>query len=125
MGLLDGDLAKQIFAGFKGLLLKGKIRQEIVSGVDANGDPITSVVETAIEGFLDEYSAFYKASAGIPDTDFKANFFAKSAPSVTPSRDDKILLGGKWCQVRKVGTDPATALWTLQVYETQAPVDGS
>ena len=125
MGLLDGDIAKQIFAGFKGLLLKGKIRQEVVSGVDANGDPVTSVVETSIEGFLDEYSEFYKASAGIPDTDFKANFFAQSAASVTPTRDDKIFLGGKWCQVRKVNTDPATALWTCQVFQVQAPIDGS
>lgn len=125
MGLLDGALAKQIFAGFKGLLLKGRIRQEVPSGVDSNGDPIVTVVETAIEGFLDEYSAFYKQTAGIPDTDFKANFFAQSAATVTPTRDDKIFLGGKWCQVRKVSTDPATALWECQVFETQAPIDGS
>lgn len=125
MGLLDGDIAKQIFAGFKGKLLKGTIRQEVPSGVDSNGDPIVSVVETAIEGFLDEFSAFYKATAGIPDTDYKVNFFAQSAPAVTPSRDDKILLGGKWSQVRKPGTDPATALWVLQSFEIQAPINGS
>lgn len=125
MGLLDGDIAKQIFAGFKGKLLKGTIRQEVPSGVDSNGDPIVSVVETAIEGFLDEFSAFYKATAGIPDTDFKANFFAQSAASVTPTRDDKILLGGKWCQVRKVMTDPATALYECQVFSVQAPINGS
>lgn len=126
MGLLDGDIAKAIFAGFKGRLLKGTLRKETTSGVDEYGDALVSTPVTySIEGFTDEYTAFYKAQAGIPDTDLKACFFAESAPGVTPGKDDKIKFRSTWYQVREVDTDPATALWICRAFVIPAPIDGS
>lgn len=127
MGLLDGDLAKAIYAGFKGKLLKGVIRQETVVGtLDANGDPVARTFpRTNIQGFTDEYSAAFKAAAGIPDTDLKVCFFAQSAPNITPTKDDKIMFKNTWYQVRKAAIDPADALWICQSFRIQEPVDGS
>lgn len=127
MGILDGQLAQAVYAGFKGKLKTGLIRQEIApasGALDGNGDPIdVSPVFTKIEGFTDQYSAFYKAQAGIPDTDLKVCWFAKSAPGVTPGRDDKIKIGATWYQVRDYRVDPATALWECQSFEIEPPAD--
>lgn len=129
MGLLDGNLATAIYKGFKGKLLVGIIRQHTTpdsGSLDALGDPIEiDPVDTAMEGFVDGYSAFYRAQAGIPETDMKVCIFAKSCPSVTPSKDDLVRFTQAgvqtWYQVRAVAVDPALALWECQAFEVPEP----
>lgn len=127
MGLLDGDIAKEVFKAFKGKLLSGELRRETSNNtLDEYGDPTDPTISYfAIEGFTDEFSEFYKAKAGIPDSDLKVNIFAQSAPTLTPTKDDKVRFGTSWYQLRKVNTDPATALWTCQAFEIEAPIDAS
>lgn len=126
MALLTGDIAKKIFAGFKGKLLKGELRRETPStALDEYGDSVKEPSYFTVEGFVDEYSEFYRASAGIPDTDLKINIFAQSAPTLTPNKDDKVQFLGQWYQLRRVGTDPATALWVCQAFKIDPPVDAS
>jgi hypothetical protein len=127
VGLLDGDIAKAIYAGFKNKLLTGTLRVETESmGNDEYGDPLATVITThTIQGFTDEYSAFFRAQSGIPDTDLKVGIFAQSIPGITPSKDDKVKFRSTWYQIRKVNTDPAIALWECQSFEIPAPIDGS
>lgn len=127
MGLLTGDLAKAIYNGFKGKLLNGQLRKEsAIGGLDEFGDPSDTVVEYhRVEGFVDRYSAFFKASAGIPDTDLMVGILAQSIPGIKPSIDDKVKMGDQWYQIRKVNVDPATALWDCQSFAIGAPIDGS
>lgn len=128
MGLLDGQLAQAIYNGFKGKLLKGSLRREVLGdsgGLDEFGDPVapTPVIWT-LQGFTDEYSDFFKATAFVPTTDLKVNVFAKSL-QVRPQKDDKVSFTQAgvvtWYQVRKVATDPATALWVCQSFVCPAP----
>lgn len=130
MALLTGDLASQVFAAFKGKLLKGIIRQTVIpesGALDSHGDPIDSdPVDTAIEGFFENYDDAYKARAGIPLNDLQVNIFAKSCPGVTPTKDDVVKLIGTggvavWYQLRKVKTDPATAMWVCQSFVIPEP----
>lgn len=127
MALLTGDIAKAIFNGFKGLLLTGELRRVTPSSaVDEYGDPLAPTISyTAIEGFTSRYSAYYKAQAGIPDTDLKVSIFAQSAPALTPNKDDKVTFQNRWYQIRAVDVDPATALWVCQSFEIDPPVDAS
>lgn len=125
MSLLEYDLAKSIYKGFKGKLLTGIIRQSVSASsgaLDSYGDPIDPVpTDTAVQGFVDHYSAFYRAQAGIPDTDLRVNIFAQSAPDITPGKDDRVRFGTRWYQLRAARTDPATALWDCQAFEIEAP----
>lgn len=129
MGLLDGQIAAAIYAGFKGKLLKGQLRRVTVSesgGLDDLGDPLArSISYFPFEGFDDGYDAAYMARAGIPIGDSKVSAFAKSL-GTRPQKDDKLELpkgSGTWYQVRKVDSDPATALWVCQSYSIPPPVD--
>lgn len=126
MGLLDGQLSKAIYSGFKGKLLAGTLRRVDPSGsggLDELGDPIGTVPTTwSCEGFTEAYSDAFRAAAGIPLLDLKVNIFAKSlAAGVSPSKDDQVYMGGKWYQLRNIQTDPATALWSCQAFEVPAP----
>lgn len=127
MALLDGDIAKAVFAAFKGKLLTGELRRETPNAVlDEYGDPTDPAISYfAIEGFTDEFSDFYRATVGIPDTDLKVAVFAQSSPTLTPNKDDKVRFGTRWYQLRRVKTDPATALWECQAFEIEAPIDVS
>jgi len=124
--LLEGQIAKAIYAGFKGKLLTGTLRREIPGGSnDEHGDPETITVSTYdLQGFADEYSDAFKAQAGIPVADLKVCIFAQSL-SVRPAKDDQVRFGSTWYQLRKVATDPATALWTCQAFEIPEPIDVS
>lgn len=125
-GLLTGKIAKAIFKGFKGKLLKGTLRHDVPSStLDANGDPASSTRTTfSVEGFTDEYSAFYRAQAGIPETDLKVNIFAESiTPRTTPTKDGRVTFGGVWYRLRKVKVDPAGALFVCQSFEIPTPSD--
>lgn len=130
MGLLDGQIAKAIYAGFKGRLLKGRLLRLSVAesgGLDDLGDAAASSPEFfRLEGFTDRYSDFYRSSAGIPDTDLKVCIFAASLPAgIRPTKDDRVAFTRKgvesWFQLRKDATDPAEALWECQAYAIPAP----
>lgn len=73
-----------------------------------------------MEGFADIYTAFYKAQAGIPESDVKLLIIAGSL-STTPQKDDEVKFRDKWYKVRKVSTDPALATWELQSFEITDP----
>jgi len=122
-GILEGKLAKDIFRGFKGLLLKGTLRRETLgTTLDTYGDPTTdSVTNYSVEGFTSSYSDFYRARAGIPETDLKVNIFAESSPGLTPMKDDLVQFQSVWYQLRSVSHDPAKALFVCQAYATDAP----
>ncbi|GGB00540.1 hypothetical protein GCM10011491_30930 [Brucella endophytica] len=121
--LLTGQIAKAIYAGFKGKLLTGQLRQQSAGGLDEYGDPTPGTVTLSpMQGFTDEYDDAYRARAGIPETDLIVNIFAQSLPAgIRPGKDDKAQFLGQWYQIRAVKTDPATALWTCQAFRIEAP----
>ncbi len=125
--LLTGKIAKAIFKGFKGRLLTGELRREAQSGpLDELGDPtIGGINYFAIEGFTDQYSAFYRKNAGIPETDLKVNIFSESSLGLTPRKDDKVFFSPTWYQLRQVGVDPAGALYECQSFVIEPPIDAS
>lgn len=125
MGILDGGLADAVFKGFKGRLLSGVIRQVAspASGsLDDLGDPESgSPIDTACEGFVENYNSFFQAQAGIPKDSIRVLIFAKSCPNNTPGRDDLVRMGATWYQLRSIKTDPATALWDCEAFRIEAP----
>lgn len=126
MGLLDGQIAKAIYSGFRGKLQRGTLWRPVTAasgGLDARGDPIVlSPLSWACQGFQDEYSDVYKVTVGIPITDVRINLFAASLPSgIAPQKDDKVHIAGQWWQLRKVTTDPAKALWIAPGFACKDP----
>lgn len=129
MGLLDGQLSKAVYAGFKGKLLKGTLRRvspAASGGLDGLGDPIATDAQTwGCQGFTEDYSDAFKVTAGIPMADLKANMFAASLPGVRPQKDDQVAFvrAGvtSWYQVRKAAIDPAGALWVCQAFAIPDP----
>jgi len=134
---LDG-MAGAIFAGFKGQLRKGVIRRlgPGAGGLDGHGRPQQPVPTLSpLEGFVDDYSDFTRAQAGIPAHDRRVNIFGASLPpGFTPRKDDMVRLDypaangaparAEWYQLReRIMTDPAKALWLCQSFETGAPSD--
>jgi len=126
-GLLTGKIAKAIFKGFKGKLLTGELRHATPSsGNDEFGDPSVEVLTyRGIEGFTDKYSDSYRAKAGIPETDLLVAIFEQSSPGIIPAKDDKVRFGSTWYQLRKIGVDPAGALYECQAFVVPAPFDTS
>lgn len=127
-GLLDGQLASAIYAGFKGKLLKGTLRRRAVDetqGLDALGDPRgVTVTDYPCQGFTDNYTEFFRATFGVPDTDLKVCIFSKSLPvGVRPLKDDLVQFQSVWYQLKTVGTDPATALWECRASRVQGVLD--
>lgn len=122
MGLLDGDLARTVYAAFRGKLKSGVLR--IVAGtadLDNYGDdPGGEPVDHPIEGFVENYDAAYAARAGITQTDVMVNIFAQSIPGIEPPIDAKVGIGApgarEWYQLREAKTDPATALWVCRAF---------
>lgn len=130
MGFLDGDIASSIYAGFKGRLLSGVIRKRaepVSSGLDPRGDPIDYGTPTdhTMEGFTEDYSDDFRATAGIPATDFKVNVFGQSLPGIRLGKDDigYFTRGSavEWFQLRNARKDPAGALWTCQAFSIPEP----
>lgn len=116
--LLEGQLAKAIYAGFKGKLLKGILSRPVASGgLDINGDPVTVTPQAfPCEGFVENFSAYYREQNGIPDTDMSVLIFSESISTV-PQKDDTITFRGTKYQIRKIlEVDPAEATYRLQGY---------
>lgn len=122
VSLIPTQVRKLIYDGFKGRLLTGTLRRASEgTGLDSKGDPTGVTYSTSsIEGIVDTYNAFYKAQAGIPDSDVRIVVIGGSL-SVTPQKDDQIKFRDKWYQVREVSTDPALAHYELQSFEIEDP----
>lgn len=119
MGLLDGELRAAIAAGFNGVLLTGTITRTVPGGgLDEHGDPVSVTTQTyATQGFVEAFSAFYRAQARIPDTDVKITLIGGLTDTV-PTKDDRVTFRGATYQIRQVlGIDPAEASYTLQGYK--------
>jgi hypothetical protein len=126
-GLLEGQLAKAIYGGFKGKLLKGQLRRLTPAesaGLDVLGDDAAAPVPALYrcEGFTEDYSDFSRAQAGIPEEDVKVNIFAASLPAgIRPLKDDTVSFtragAVSWYQLRADATDPAEALWVCQAFQ--------
>lgn len=128
MSLLQGYLAQELYNGFRGKLLRATLWRaapDVSAGLDDRGDPnLTTIFTWACQGFVEDYSDIFRLRAEIPETDSKVNIFAKSLPAgIAPLKDDKVQMpaGQTWWQLRKVATDPATALWVCQSFRCEAP----
>ena len=123
VGLLEGKIRSLIYQGFKNKLLKGTLYRNVPGGtLDDHGDPITSSpISWSVQGFTDLYSEFYRAQAGIPETDEQMNIFGGSLPvGITPTKDDIVEFRGNFYQLRQMSTDPALALYTGRAFRIPA-----
>ncbi|QIG75284.1 hypothetical protein EVC29_055 [Rhizobium phage RHph_Y52] len=115
---LEGQIAKAIAKGFKGKLLKGVLTRNVPGGtLDSYGDPVGSSTQTfSFEGFAENFTAFYRANAGIPDGDVSILFIAQTLSTV-PTKDDRVTLRGVTYQLRQlVEADPAGATYRFAGY---------
>lgn len=120
--LFESQIADLIYKGFKGKLLTGTLRRETSSSLDSYGDPASPTVTSYdFEGIREDFDAAYAARAGIPITDVKILIIAGSI-EVQPTKDDKVFIRNRWHQVRRIiSIDPASATYTLQAFEVEAP----
>lgn len=111
------QLRAKIAAVFKGKLLTGTLTRVISSGTDQYGDPVPGVPQTfSVQGCVDEFSAIYRAQAGIPENSVNIILIAGLCKT-TPLKDDKITFPNfATFQVRKVKGDPALAHWELESF---------
>ncbi|RWB66570.1 hypothetical protein [Mesorhizobium sp.] len=120
---LEKQLAKTVAKAFKGKLLKGTLRREVLgTGNDAYGDPNPGTVQTyPFEGIREDYSATFRAQAGIPSTDVRVLIIAGLINTV-PKQDDQVLIRSAWHKVRAIESiDPANATYALQCFEIRDP----
>jgi len=119
---LEGSLKKAVAKGFKGKLLKGIVRKVVASAVNNQGDIVpTGIRDYPFEGIRENFSAYYKAQAGIPDTDVSI-LIILGLTTTTPDKDDKIYINGTWYQVRKIlEIDPAGASAKVQAFSIPLP----
>lgn len=115
MGLLDGDIADAISAGFDGLLLAGTLRKVTTVSRDSVGDPVTTTADYTVQGLQETYSAIVRKMAGIPETDVKLLLIAGLC-GAAPAIGDKVQMNGQWFQVRDVSIDPAGATYECQSF---------
>jgi hypothetical protein len=129
-GLLDGYIAKAVYAGFKGRLSPGLLRRSVATSLDDLGDPVSpTTADYDCQGFVDDYSAVVRAKAGIPVTDVKVCIFGQSLAggSVRPTKDDVVRMPTRagvvtWHQLReRIEVDPAGALYECQAFVIPEP----
>ena len=120
---LEGALKRAIAKGFTGKLTLGVLRRSETSGVDSWGDPLPpTTTDITFNGIREDFSAFTKAQAGIPETDVKILILLGSMkPSeLTPKKDDLVYMKKPWNQWymcrRVLSIDPAGASCNLQAY---------
>jgi hypothetical protein len=116
MSLLDGGIARMVGNGLDFMMLDGALVQANASAVDEHGVPIETTTIYAFRGFTEDYTAAYRAMAGIPLTDIAVMIVASSTDR-TPAIDDQIVIRGKTYRVRAVTSDPAYAMWACQCFE--------
>lgn len=116
---LESQLRNAIAKGFKGKLPVGTLTRMVSTGVDENNDPVQTPVEFRVQGFVDDYSAFYRASAGIPDGDSKVTLIAGNSATEPLKMDNIQFPNWPLFQVREVRTDPAKATFECQSFEVE------
>lgn len=119
VSLLDGQIAKAIYAGFKGKLLIGTLSRGIPGNVlDPHGDPTTiTPASFPCQGFVEAFSVFFKAQAGIPDNVVSVTIFAQSITTV-PTIDDVVIFRGTRYQLRRlIDIDPAVATYRFAGFQ--------
>ena len=112
MGLLDGDLQNVFGSVFGSLMLDGTLTT-ITSVSNGKGGWTNSTQTAAVKLMIESYSEFYRAQAGIPDTDVKIIVLQKDV-ALTPDINSRITARGVEYSVVRVQQDPAQAAWTLQ-----------
>jgi hypothetical protein len=119
---LESRIAKQLYRGLKGKMLRGTLRRQVPASLDSYGDHTSATINTyAFEGIREDFSAYYKAQAGIPATDVKILVLAQSI-TVTPQKDDLLQIRDAWYCVRTVlAIDPANATVQLQCFAVPTP----
>lgn len=120
------QLRKKLAAGFKGKLLTGALTRPTASTVNEYGDEVPGApLVFSVQGAADQYSAYYRATAGIPQTDSKVIIIAGlTTPQTEPQKDDYIQFPNfPLFQVREVMTDPARAHYDCQ--SSKVNPDGS
>ena len=113
--LLDGGLARIIGRAVDGLMLDGVLTRGVSTTADERGNPVETDDEYPFRGFTENYSATYRATAGIPSTDLAVNIIAASI-ATTPKIDDRVTMRGTTYRIRSVTTDPAQAMWVCQSF---------
>ena len=108
---------KSVTKSLKGRLACGVLTRSVATTVNDFGDPsITEKQTFPFEGLRSDFSALYRAQAGIPDTDVQILILAGTLKT-TPQKDDVLELGGRRYRTRKIITvDPAGATFTLQAF---------
>lgn len=117
--MLEGQIRDAIAAGFAGRLLSGTLtRTTPGGGLDEYGDPVEpTTTQYPCQGFVENFTAYYRAQAGIPDTDVEILLIG-GLIDVEPKKDDKVTFRGVTYQIRRIlGIDPARASYQLQGYE--------
>lgn len=111
--LLRDELAK----GFKGKLLSGIISRSSSSSTNEYGYTVGGVTTNYIcEGFVENYSDFYRLQAGISENDVKVILIAGNT-QIEPKKDDLISFSGyPSYKVREIKTDPAKATYECQSF---------
>ena len=112
MGLLDNDLQNVFTSVFAPLLLDVTITN-VSQTVADNGDVNSTTTTAASKGMVEEYGAFTRAQAGIPDTDVKL-IVLQGGVAITPTTDSEITIRGVTYSVQRIEQDPAQAAWTIQ-----------
>jgi hypothetical protein len=116
------QIRKEVYRGLKGKLDVGTLRRVTGGTVNSKGDLVGGTPTTySFEGIREDFSAFYRVQAGVPDTDSRFLILAASI-TVEPKKDDLILHKEQWYKVRRMITiDPAFASYSVQVYKVSAP----
>lgn len=115
----NSGLRKQLAKGFKGRLLVGVLTRKINGDVDERGIPTTVSQTYRVEGFVDNYSAYYRRNAGIPDNDVNIVLIAGNCDT-DPIKDDRIKFANfPEYQIRVVETDPALAHYECQSFSVK------
>lgn len=122
-------IRNEIGKGFKGKLSKGHLLRRTAEVIDLHGDQQSSGDELySFEGFIDGFSAYFRATAGIPVEDVQVVIIATSM-ATEPTADDRVQMTtgphkDKWFQLRGADSDPAKATWTCRAFPIADPYDG-
>jgi hypothetical protein len=114
---LQGSLAAKIGAAFASTFYAAAVNVT----TNAASDPETSWIPGASTtvahsclGMVDEFSAYYLANGLVQANDRRVLILATSL-DVTPTEAMTVTIRGATYQIVKVVTDPALAVWELQV----------
>jgi len=125
-GFLEGQIAKAIYAGFKGRLLKGQLRRDAPTSTtgDEFGDRPTAPVVFKCQGFTDGAREIFHDST-LPLGEIAVCILGASLKT-TPTANDKVSFRKKgvttWYQLRApIEVDPADALWSCGAIRIAEP----